>query len=98
LRIGFAPREKASYLILREKGCRIQHIAELFGRSTSVIHRALHKAQKHGYNLDVWRRTLDLRKIPYLTRMRSGIYKRLRMLKLADQWILFALGEGDKPP
>lgn len=98
VRRPFTVREKTSYLILRRKGLRIQHIAELFGRSTSVIHRALKKAQKHGYNLDVWRRTLDMRKIPYLTRMRSCIYKRLTMWKLADLWHAFALGVGDKPP
>ena len=94
----FAPREKASILIMRARGCRIQHIATCTGRSTSVIHRILKKNEAFGHNLDVWCRRLDMRKIPFRARMRSSINMFLKMLKLMSAWHSFILGEGDKPP
>jgi len=94
----FAAREKAAILMMRKQGCRIQHIAMCTGRSTSVIHRILKRGMLFGHNLDVWRRTLDMRKIRAKQRLRSSISMLLRMLKLIEAWHNFILGEGDKPP
>jgi len=94
----FAAREKAGILIMRKHGCRIQHIATCTGRSTSVIHRILKKAQAYGHNLDVWCRTLDMRKMRNKQRLRSSRALLFKMFKLMSAWHSFILGESDEPP
>lgn len=97
-RIPFAEREKAAYLILRRAGLSINQISKAFGRSTSVIHRALTRVETFGHNLDVWCRRVDIRKLPYKTRMRMASFRWRKMLKLLSQWTLWVCGEGDRPP
>lgn len=97
-RIPFMVREKAAYLILRRKGLSINLIAEAFGRSTSVVHRALVKVERYRYNLDVWGRRIDLRKLAYRTRMRVSAFKRWKLFQQLSAWEAWICGEGDKPP
>ena len=97
-RIPFMVREKAAYLILRKKGLSINLIAKAFGRSTSVIYRALVKVERYWHNLDVWGRRVDMRKLPYRARMRGSSIRRFKMFQLLAAWEAWVCGEGDKPP
>jgi len=58
----------------------------------------LKKAQVYGHNLDVWRRTLDMRKIPGIIRQRSRIVAWNKIAGQWSKWEAWILGEGDKPP
>ena len=97
-RVPFLQREKAAYLILRRVGCSINLIAKAFGRSTSIIHKILVKAQKFGYNLDAWCRPVDLRKLPRQRRLRISAFRRFKMFTLLSQWESWICGEEGEPP
>jgi hypothetical protein len=107
MRIKFFKREKATYIKLRrDHHYSITHLAQLFGRSTSVIHRILKTQKLTGQSLcgagfyiqhtnnPLDNRTGKLRKTnSYVTRsIRKGMYK------ITQAWLAFALGETDKPP
>ena len=98
LRVPFLLREKAAYLILRRAGLSINLISKAFGRSSSVVHRALKKAERFGHNLDVWCRRLDMRKLPYQARMRMATFRRFKMFTLLSKWEAWICGEEDEPP
>lgn len=89
----FGVREKSAYFSLRRLGYSINQIAAAFGRSTSVVHRALKKLLLQG----VLRR-VDIRKLPYKPRMLASSFRWARLLKLLSDWKLFAEGVGEKPP
>jgi len=93
MRIGFLPREKSAYCILRKKGHSINAIANFFGRSTSVVYRAIKQFRFYG---DVKR--FDMRKLPCIARMRMASFRRALMENLRSQWETWALGEGEDPP
>lgn len=98
-RIPFCEREKAAYLILRRTGLSINQISNAFGRSTSVIHRVLMKAEQRGTRfLSVWGQRFDLRKMKGVEQARSTHFKWFKMLKLLSQWTLWVCGEGERPP
>ena len=97
-RIPFLRREKAAYLVLRKVGLSINQISEAFGRSYSVVHRVLKKAERFGHNLDVWCRSRDIRKLPYKARMFMCSFRRAQMLKLLSAWESWICGEGEEPP
>ena len=97
-RVPFLQREKAAYAILRRKGLSMNLLAEAFGRSTSVIHRVLHRLQRFGHNLDPWCRSADLRKLPYQARMRMASFRRYKLFKLLSYWEAWICGEEEEPP
>ena len=92
-RIPFLEREKAAYVKLRRVGLSINQIAAAFGRSTSVIHRALKRVIAHKTL-----RRFDMRKLPHQARMRMASFRWARMLKLLHLWELWICGERDEPP
>lgn len=98
VRRPFALREKAAVLIMRKHGARIQHIAKLTGRSTSVIYRILRRNERFGHNLDVWRRRLDMRKMEGKQRLHASCVAWNKLVSLWSKIEAWILGEGDKPP
>ena len=98
MRVPFLEREKAAYLILRRVGLSINQISAAFGRSTSVIHRALVRAEKYGHNLDVWLRRRDMRKLPYRVRMLLSRIRLKKMFDLLAAWESWICGEEERPP
>jgi len=93
LRVPFLQREKAAYVKLRRKGLSINQIAAAFGRSTSVVHRALQRVLAHKTL-----RRFDMRKLPHQARMRMSSFRWATLLKLLHQWELWIVGEEDEPP
>lgn len=87
------PREKAAYAKMRNVGLRIQEIAIVFGRSTSYVHKALKRLSNYGAV-----RYDDKRKMPDRARRFGRGFRWAKLIRLWDQWILWALGEGEKPP
>jgi hypothetical protein len=55
------PREKSAIIKLRNFGYPIQHLAKVFGRSTSFIHKTLREARSFGLLKDT---VYDKRKCP----------------------------------
>lgn len=92
------PKEKAAYLILRRKGLSYNTIAECFGRSTSVVYRVIQRATSFKPKYDVWRRKADIRKLPYLVRMRFAAKAHHLMLKLREAWAEWVSSEEGDPP
>lgn len=92
-RVPFVEREKAAYIKLRRVGLSMDQIARAFGRSTSCVFRVL----KRAYAPETLRR-FDMRKLPYLVRMRLSSFRWARMLKLLHLWELWICGEEEKPP
>ncbi len=92
-KVPFLEREKSAYIKLRRVGLSINQIAAAFGRSTSVIHRALKRVIDHKTL-----RRFDMRKLPYQARMRMCSFRWARMLKLLHLWELWICGEKDEPP
>ena len=88
-RVKFDLREKAAYIKLARLGQSVNNIAALFKRSRSTIHKVL-KQQLENF--------LDLRKIPRATRETAALQNRFAMQKTAAGWIMFSIGEADKPP
>lgn len=97
-RIPFLEREKAAYLILRRKGCSYNLIAEAFGRSASVVYRAIQRATGFRYKFNVWGCLMDIRKLPYRARMRMASFRRFKMFTLLSDWEAWIAGEGEEPP
>ena len=98
MRVPFLEREKASILILRRKGLSINQISNAFGRSTSVVHRVLVRAEKYGHNLDVWLRRRDMRKLPFKARMYWNRFRFNVLLNLLAAWESWICGESERPP
>jgi transposase len=98
MRIPFCKREKAAYAILRRKGLSINQISKAFGRSTSVIHRALTRLEKHGHNKFVNGSRIDIRKLPYRVRMALSVKRWKTMMKQLGNWETWILGDGVEPP
>jgi len=92
-RIPFLEREKAAYIKLRRVGLSINQIAAAFGRSTSVIHRALKRVMVHKTL-----RRFDIRKLPFQARMRAASFRWATLLKLLHLWELWICEERDEPP
>jgi hypothetical protein len=92
-RAPFLQREKAAYIKLRRVGLSINQIAKAFGRSTSVIHRALKRVLSYKTL-----RRFDMRKLPRRARMLSASFRWSKMLKLLPAWEIWISGEGEKPP
>lgn len=97
-RIPFLEREKAAYLILRKKGCSYNLIAEAFGRSVSVVYRAIQRATGFRHKFNVWGNRMDIRKLPYRVRMRMASFRRYKMFQLLSQWETWICGEEAEPP
>lgn len=87
------PREKAAYVKLRRKGLSINQIAAAFGRSTSVVHRALKTVMTYGLL-----HRFDMRKLPNQARMRACRFRWATLLKLLHLWELWISGEEEEPP
>lgn len=92
-RVPFVEREKAAYIKLRRVGLSINQIARAFGRSSSCVFRILKRAEA----LKTLRR-FDMRKLPYMVRMRLSSFRWATMLKLLHLWELWICGEEEKPP
>ena len=86
-------REKAAYVKLRRKGLSINQIAAAFGRSTSVVHRALKRVMTYGIL-----HRFDMRKLPHQARMRACRFRWATLLKLLHLWELWISGEEEEPP
>lgn len=86
-RVKFTPRERACYVKLARLNYSTNTIANLFKRSTSVVHRVL----KH-HTLQ------DLRKIPRVIRERAAQLQRVRLEGKGLKWLDFSLGLEDEPP
>lgn len=102
-RIPFMPREKRGYLILRRAGLSINQIATCFGRSTSVVHRTLHRLLSR-YREDRERigdrsgRILDMRKLPHSWKMKNSAKRRSFMMDLREAWSEWVTSEEGDPP
>lgn len=89
VRVQRLKREAAAYIMLRRKGVSINQIAQVVGRSTSLVHRILKKVNLNRY---------DMRKLPSRIKLLAAQRIRLSMGKLRAGWIAFILGEVEKPP
>ncbi|MBA7574777.1 hypothetical protein ES708_16592 [subsurface metagenome] len=93
LKAPFLQREKAAYIKLKRIGLSINQISKAFGRSTSCIFRIL----KRAYAQETLRR-FDMRKLPYLIRMRLSSFRWACMMKLLSQWEDWICGKSEEPP
>lgn len=94
MRIPITGRERSAYFILRKKGYTISALSQAFGRSTSVVHKALKTAFWIAYT----RRLNDLRKIPRLIRERHATYSLRTLRKYLKAWEIWILSEEGEPP
>lgn len=93
MRLPFMKREKTTIIKLRLHNYSINQIAVFTGRSTSVIHRIIHK-----YFSLTQKLFNELRKLPNHTRLTSAKKQRSNMDYYVSLWTPFILGEEDKPP
>jgi len=99
LRIRISNREAATYVKLRMKGHRINHIAKAFGRSSSVVWRRLRfNASLNPHLLSVWLTPLDMRKMPQTTRLKASCSRWRSLLSYLPAWEAWICGIGEKPP
>lgn len=92
MRLALRPREPAAYVQLRKHGYPIHHIAKVFGRSTSIVHRIL------SANYSRFLRKVDLRKYPWANKLKFSAFRWRNLQKYMVAWQLWALGEEGKPP
>lgn len=92
-RVPFMQREKSAYLILRRKGVSYNQIADCFGRSVSVVFRAIRKVRAFA-----GLRREDLRKLPRRRREFNASKSHFFMVKLRSAWEAWVCGEGERPP
>ena len=88
MRIKRFRREAAAYIMLRRLGYSISVLSAVFGRSTSMIARILHK------NLAL----SDLRKLPARVRALAHRSQMVDLRIRARSWEDFIFGQGEKPP
>ena len=98
-------REAATYIILRKKGYSINKLANLFGRSTSFVHRILKKVNLTGkqpfgagYTVGYALNFFDQRKSGVVHDQVWRFFRNKHMGNILRAWELFMLGEGEKPP
>jgi hypothetical protein len=105
VRIPRLKREAAAYIILRRKGYTINKLSEIFGRSTSFIHRIL-KAVGLAGSVETWigsgyclAKTKVLNKLDQRKCLRAKKYFwGKKYIALVNAWLDFMDGEGERPP
>ena len=93
LKIPTLTRERAAIIKLTNKGYSINQLSEVFGRSTSFIHKVVRTS--------ITRKIahfIDKRKLPASTRLRCSSIRRKMLQRWITLWMPFILGETDRPP
>jgi len=91
--IPVSPRERTAYVKLRKIGYSINHIAQAFGRSTSIIHAIIKKAENIGSI-----RKISNRKLPRFSLLQGCRRRLFTLLSMIPKWNLWILSEeGDIP-
>ena len=91
--------------MLRRKGYSINKLSEIFGRSTSVVHRILKAAGMTGYTYigdaytrrKSWHR-LDMRKSGGIIATVQDLFRSKTRTKLFQKWLEFMDGTEAEPP
>ena len=87
------PRENVAIIKLRRLGYSINQLANITGRSTSYIHKRIHRA----IDLKIIH-MVQMRKLPSQIRLACSASRRRMLQKWFSLWEAFILGEVDKPP
>jgi DNA-binding Lrp family transcriptional regulator len=92
-RVPFLRREKAAMIKLRRVGLSINQISDFLGRSRSIVHKVVKRAE--GYGLI---RRFSLRKSAHSGRLRLASFRWSLLLRLQEKWIKWICGERTEPP
>ena len=93
MHIKSLPREKCAIVKLTNLGYSINQLSNVFGRSTSFIHRCIQTSIIRGISHFV-----NKRKLPSQTRLACSASRRRMLIKYMVLWEAFIFGEVDKPP
>ena len=91
--IKVSKREKTAYIKLRRKGYSINHLAKAFGRSTSIVHAIINKAENLGIIYKI-----SNRKLPNFKRLETARRRLATLLSFMQEWEAWVSSvEGDPP-
>lgn len=98
-------REACTYIMLRRKGYSINKLSQIFGRSTSMIHRILKTAGMTGYTIiggpydriKSWHK-MDMRKSGGIIASVQDLFRSKTTRETFQRWLAFMEGTEDEPP